>query len=121
MGGLRVQEIAAHVHVHPPVVVGQGRVKQACLNPDPGVVNQHIEASELPYRQVHRAGHRIWIASVSRHEPGLPGHTERFLRTKAQLLIPSGYHHGRALAQEPVRDRIADAARATGDQRVLAL
>jgi hypothetical protein len=45
----------------------------------------------------------------------------RRLRAPAQLLIPPGHHHHRAFSQESVGNGEADAGRAPGDQRVLAL
>jgi hypothetical protein len=119
--GPRVQEVAPHVHVHHPVPVRQGRSQQARLNPDPGVVNQHIESPELLDGQVHRARYSSRIASVSDHEPALADIAEHPLRAQAQLLIPPGHHDPRALSQEPAGNGKADAGGAPGDQHLLTL
>jgi hypothetical protein len=121
IGGLGVEEVAPDVHVHQPVVVRQRRSQQARLNPDPGVVDQHVEGPEMLGGQIHRARYRRRIASVGGHEPARASIAQCRLSAHPQLLIPPGHCNPRALAQEPLGDGEADAGRTPGDQHVLAL
>ncbi len=75
----------------------------------------------MRHGHVHGPGHGGGIAGVSGHEPGLAQLAQRRLRAPAQLLIPPGHHHHRAFVQESAGNGEADACRAPGDQRVLAL
>jgi len=116
---LRVQQVAAHVDAHHPVVVGQRRVDQPRGHAHAGVVHQHVQAAEMLRRGAHRRRDRPGVRGVRGQEPG--PRPERLLRLPAELEIPAGDHHPGALGQEPAGYGLAQAGRAAGDQRALSL
>ena len=54
VGGLRVQQVAAHVDVHHPVVVGERGIDQPGGDAHAGVVHQHVQAAEVTDGGAHR-------------------------------------------------------------------
>ena len=119
VGVLRVQQVAAHVDVHHPVVVGQRGVDQPGGDAHAGVVHQHVQAAEMIRRGAHRRRDRLRVRGVRGHEPG--ARPERLLGLPAEPGIPAGDHHPGALGQETAGHGQAQAGRAAGDQRALSL
>jgi len=117
VGVLGVQQVAAHVDAHHPVVVGQRRVDQPGGHGDAGVVHQHVQAAEMIRRGAHRRRDRLGVRGVRGQEPGV--RPERPPGPLAKFRIPAGDHHPGALGQEPAGHGQAQAGGSAGDQRAL--
>ena len=99
-------------------------VRQGAVHPDPGDVDQDVEAAEVGRRGVHRAFHLRFVAQVRRH-----GHDVRRGEPVADLRGRGiggravTVHHGEpgAFLGEQHGGGGADAASAAGDERGLSL
>ena len=116
---LGVEQVAADVHVHDAVVVGERGFDEPRGHPDPGVVDQHIQATQMAHRFAHRGGGRGRVGGIGRDEPGPRSQVLHGTLTEAD--IAPGDHHPRALSQEPPGYGQAKAGGTAGDQRTLAL
>ena len=115
----QAQEGAELVDPHLPLDTFQVGVFDAPGEVDAGVVDHDVQLAE----QLHRGGHRFGPGRVAADVVG-DEHAARAQlgRQRAAFL---GQHvgdgHVGAIGQQPAHDRRADAARAAGDQRGLAL
>ena len=116
------EECAADVHVEDALELDRRQVLEQKVREDSGVVHEHVEPAEAGHCRSHQlldvrlhgdvsldADHRTPCVGESRTRRGEP------------VLTPVGEHHRRPRLGEPAGAGEAEALRAAGDERDLAL
>src|SRR3546814_16868186 len=87
---------------------------------DSGVVEEHVDPPERTHGRLGVAGDVGFVADVGLRDRDAVAATERLARGVEAVLVDVHQHHAGALAEEPLRDRHADAeiGRASCRERV---
>ena len=121
VGVLRVQQVAAHVDVHHPVVVGQRGIDQPGGDAHAGVVRRHVQPAEMVHRGRHTDAATASGSAASAAVNRAPGPSACSACPPSPGSRPVDQAHPGALGQEPPRHGQAEAGGAAGDQRALPL